>query len=202
MAYCPKCGNKIDEEAVYCNKCGIKLIKDLKEQKKEETIHQKQKPASKWTKALDITKKVGKFLGERAQIVAENLERDSKEGKGLFALPNWEPPNLDPLIMDIPKGITLNSYNDELIFGTKKQPKKRPYIPKALRVLIYKRDKGVCQICGEKVEWDKYDTGHDLAHSKGGLPTKENLFTCHPRCNSSMKTKSLKEMRKIMGFYK
>ena len=39
---------------------------------------------------------------------------------------------------------------------------------KALKKMIYIRDKAVCRLCIEKVDPFNFEVGHDLAHSKGG----------------------------------
>ena len=205
MLYCRNCGNQLKEGSLFCDKCGTKVI-EIEQPISQATSRTNSKLGRLFQgvkKAVEVStphlKRAGKFIAERAQIAAENLEKDGKEGKGLFAPIDWQPPNIDPLEIELPKGLTIDSFDDMDIFGTKTKPKKRPYIRKALRVLIYKRDRGICKICGKKVDWHDYNIAHDVAHSKGGKISKSNLFIAHPLCNRSMGTERLNEMQKIMG---
>lgn len=195
MPFCRKCGNQLKDDSVFCDKCGLKINLE-NEVKREKALTIKEEPKNN---AKEGIKKIGGILLERAKIVAENIASDAKEGRGIFEPAYWEPPKGDPMKIDIPEGLTINSFNDNDIFGSKQRPNKRPYIPKALRVLIYRRDRGICGICGKKVRWDDYNIAHDNAFSKGGELSKANLFVAHPLCNRSMGTKSKKEVTKIFN---
>ena len=76
---------------------------------------------------------------------------------------------------------------------------KRTKPTKALKKMVYLRDKGVCRVCNEKVDPFNFEIGHDLAHSKGGKLTLQNAILICSLSNKSMRTLSLKEMRKQMG---
>jgi hypothetical protein len=70
---------------------------------------------------------------------------------------------------------------------------------KALKKMIFLRDKGVCRVCNEKVDPFSFEVGHDVAHSKGGKLTLQNAILICSLCNKSMRTLSLRQMRKQLG---
>lgn len=53
------------------------------------------------------------------------------------------------------------------------------------KVVIYRRDGGVCQSCGIKVEWKQYEADHVQPHSKGGPTTIENGQVLCASCNAA-----------------
>ena len=65
--------------------------------------------------------------------------------------------------------------------------------------MVFLRDKGVCRVCNEKVDPFNFEIGHDIAHSKGGKLTLQNAILLCSLCNKSMRTLSLKQMRKQLG---
>ena len=75
----------------------------------------------------------------------------------------------------------------------------RPKPSKLLRKLVYERDRGISQLCGEHVDqWD-FDIGHKIAYSKGGKLTLRNAVLLHPLCNRTMWTRRPKQERKALG---
>ena len=78
------------------------------------------------------------------------------------------------------------------------QPK-RTKPTKALKKMVFLRDKGFCRVCSERVDPFNFEIGHDLAHSKGGKLTLQNAILICSLCNKSMRTLSLKQMRKQLG---
>jgi len=79
------------------------------------------------------------------------------------------------------------------------EEERRPKPKKALKVMVYQRDKGRCHLCKKKVEFWDCEIGHDIAHSRGGKMTLKNaILLCHS-CNRSMSTLSVKETRKALG---
>jgi hypothetical protein len=70
---------------------------------------------------------------------------------------------------------------------------------KALKKMVFLRDKGVCRVCNEKVDPFNFEVGHDIAHSKGGKLTLQNAILLCSLYNKSMRTLSLKQMRKQLG---
>ena len=73
---------------------------------------------------------------------------------------------------------------------------KRTKPTKALKKMVFLRDKGVCRVCKEKVDPFNFEIGHDIAHSKGGKLNLQNAILICSLCNKSMRTLSLKQMRK------
>jgi hypothetical protein len=76
---------------------------------------------------------------------------------------------------------------------------KRTKPTKALKKMVYLRDKGVCCVCNEKVDPFNFEIGHNVAHSKGGKLTLQNAILICSLCNKSMRTLTLKQMRKQLG---
>jgi hypothetical protein len=76
---------------------------------------------------------------------------------------------------------------------------KRTKPTKALQKMVYLRDKGFCRVCNEKVDPFNFEIGHDIAHSKGGKLTLQNAILICSLCNKSMRTLTLKQMRKQLG---
>ena len=53
------------------------------------------------------------------------------------------------------------------------------------RIAIYRRDNGVCQICGKEVAFEAFEADHILPHSQGGKTAVSNGQTTHKICNAS-----------------
>lgn len=51
------------------------------------------------------------------------------------------------------------------------------------KTFIFRRDKGICQDCGEKVNWDEYNADHIKAHIKGGGTKIKNGQVLCSKCN-------------------
>lgn len=54
----------------------------------------------------------------------------------------------------------------------------------AQRQVIYRRDNGVCQLCGQKCEWNDWEADHIVPWSKGGKTEIENGQLLCTTCNS------------------
>ncbi len=54
----------------------------------------------------------------------------------------------------------------------------------AQRQVIYRRDNGMCKICGKKREWNDWEANHIIPWSKGGKTEIENGQVLCPSCNS------------------
>ena len=52
------------------------------------------------------------------------------------------------------------------------------------RQVIYRKDKGVCQICGKECDWNDWEADHIVPWSKGGKTEIENGQVLCPTCNS------------------
>lgn len=52
------------------------------------------------------------------------------------------------------------------------------------RILIYRRDKGICQKCKKPCKFEEFHADHKKPHSKGGKTTIENGRVLCPTCNA------------------
>jgi hypothetical protein len=77
---------------------------------------------------------------------------------------------------------------------------KRPTPTKALKKIVFQRDKGICRICGKRVDPFDFEIGHNRAHSRGGKLTLKNAILLHPACNRSMRTLTLKQVKGALGW--
>ena len=60
---------------------------------------------------------------------------------------------------------------------------KRTTISKAVRIAVYQRDKGICQICGKPVDINDFTVDHIIPLDRGGLNTMSNYRCLCKRCN-------------------
>lgn len=58
---------------------------------------------------------------------------------------------------------------------------KKPW--KQIRREVYDRDRGICQVCGDFVEWEYYECGHIIDVLRGGSDRKSNLLCMCNVCN-------------------
>lgn len=54
----------------------------------------------------------------------------------------------------------------------------------AQKQVIFRRDKGVCQKCGQKCEWNGWEADHIIPWSRGGKTEVENGQVLCPTCNA------------------
>lgn len=64
-------------------------------------------------------------------------------------------------------------------------------------IAIYKRENGICQLCGNAVIRNETTMDHKIPLSRGGEHSKENLQLAHRSCNSSKGTKTMEEFRQF-----
>ena len=51
------------------------------------------------------------------------------------------------------------------------------------RADLYERDGGICHVCGEPVDPDRWDVDHLTPLALGGQHTLDNVAVSHPACN-------------------
>jgi 5-methylcytosine-specific restriction endonuclease McrA len=49
--------------------------------------------------------------------------------------------------------------------------------------VVFERDEGICGICGEAVDHEKYHIDHIVALARGGEHSYKNVQLAHPSCN-------------------
>ena len=59
---------------------------------------------------------------------------------------------------------------------------RKAFVENIDRDIVWKRDKGLCGICGRDVK-GKWHLDHIIPISKGGLHSYNNVQVSHPRCN-------------------
>ena len=64
-----------------------------------------------------------------------------------------------------------------------KDPKRN--FDEAQRQVIYRKDRGICQKCGKKCEWNDYEADHRIPWNRGGQTVIENGQVLCSSCNSS-----------------
>lgn len=64
-----------------------------------------------------------------------------------------------------------------------KDPKRN--FDEAQRQVIYRKDRGICQKCGKKCDWNDYEADHILPWNRGGQTVIENGQVLCGSCNSS-----------------
>ena len=68
-----------------------------------------------------------------------------------------------------------------------KDPKRT--FDEAQRQVIFRRDKGICQDCGAKCEWNAWEADHKIAWNRGGKTIVSNGRVLCPSCNSKKSDK-------------
>lgn len=69
-----------------------------------------------------------------------------------------------------------------------------------LKRRVWKRDKGICKLCGDKI--GRFDAW-DLARDRAGQPyTEKNCFVAHHTCNLSQGRKTKKQTLRGIGIGK
>lgn len=101
--------------------------------------------------------------------------------------------------LKIPKGNVFSFGGKSINLLGLPEKNKRKKIREVIRQEVYKKYKGICQICEKKVSrWD-FDIGHKRPICKGGSNNINNLFPAHRKCNASQGTKTLAEIRRMLG---
>ena len=79
-----------------------------------------------------------------------------------------------------------NILKEDLLESVKNLPMKDPKraFDEIQKQVIYRRDKGMCQMCGIHCEWNAWEADHIVPWSKGGQTEIENGQVLCPACNS------------------
>lgn len=79
-----------------------------------------------------------------------------------------------------------NFLKESLLSTVKNLPQKDPKrnFDEAQRQVIFRRDKGICKVCGRQCEWNDWEADHIIPWSKGGKTEVENGQVLCPSCNS------------------
>lgn len=88
----------------------------------------------------------------------------------------------------------LKIINNNTIF------KRRDKVPIPLRDKVWRmyngeKDKSTCMFCSKIIDKKSCHMAHNLAHSKGGDISIDNLYPCCSECNLSMDTKTFEEFK-------
>lgn len=86
---------------------------------------------------------------------------------------------------------------DKLVFFLEAKKKKdeeseRARVFKKRRIVVFKRDKGMCRYCGASLD-SNYTVDHIVPKSKNGTDDLENLVLSCRSCNSRKSTKTIEE---------
>ena len=88
------------------------------------------------------------------------------------------------------------TFNEAMVRIELSPSKDRRFLPSSwpkLRLIVFERDRFVCQYCGDKAE--KLECDHIIPWSKGGTDDLENLATSCAPCNRSKGAKLISEWR-------
>lgn len=84
------------------------------------------------------------------------------------------------------------------MLSLRKEARRRGLLAKQLveevdRLVVYKRDKGICGLCGLYVMFGDYHLDHVIPISKGGLHAYSNVQVAHKACNLKKSDRLLTE---------
>ena len=86
-----------------------------------------------------------------------------------------------------------NFLKESLLSSVSNLPQKDPKrnFDEAQRQVIFRRDKGVCRVCGKQCNWNDWEADHIVPWSKGGKTEIENGQVLCPSCNSKKSDKTV-----------
>ncbi len=74
-----------------------------------------------------------------------------------------------------------------------------PVIEKIDRDIIYKRDKGICQLCHTKVKRQEMSTDHVIPLAEGGEHSYRNIVLTHTLCNIRKGKRRVTQQIRLIG---
>ncbi len=100
----------------------------------------------------------------------------------------------DPFTLSGMKSLNIDPFASE-----KKKAKKRQ-LTHAQKIWCWENNPHICYICGKRVnKLSDAEFDHVKAYSKGGATNLSNVKIVHRQCNRLKGTKSLSEIRKLLG---
>ena len=83
--------------------------------------------------------------------------------------------------------------------GNRRRARQRgAFVESICKAKVYQRDRGVCHICGKKVDPKHWDLDHLMPISKGGEHSYRNVAVAHPSCNRRRQNVGPAQLR-LMG---
>lgn len=71
--------------------------------------------------------------------------------------------------------------------------KQAAFVEKVFRSKLFERDQGVCGICGQPVDPERYHVDHIVPLIKGGKHSYANTQIAHPKCNTAKGARLLRQ---------
>jgi len=73
--------------------------------------------------------------------------------------------------------------------------KRGVFVEPVSRAEVFERDRGICHLCGKKVDPKNWHLDHIVPLSQGGEHSYRNVAVSHPRCNDSKGAKMRGQLR-------
>jgi 5-methylcytosine-specific restriction endonuclease McrA len=74
-----------------------------------------------------------------------------------------------------------------------------PYIEDVSTEVIYKREKGICQLCHKPCKRTEASQDHIIPVSLGGETSYRNIVLAHKKCNSAKQARTVPQQMRLIG---